>query len=133
MTFQRLNSRIRKISVVNSGSLLFETGFRYEDRRVSAVAVYVNSGQLQHLVIIPEHLGRFEENLSLPMSSSNWRGKLRTITPDFIVSPFEETPHKWLDSLCEDYLTLNFVSGVSVSCPRQIESQKKFFWQLIGW
>lgn len=108
----------------------FETGFRYEDRRASAAVVYDNSGKLQHIVIIPEHVASFAEKPPNPQAfelNCSWLGTLIRMTPDWIVSPTVATSWTQLEDLGEDYLTIHYPDGVSVSCPRQLESGKEFF------
>ena len=116
---------------VESGSSFgFETGFRHEDRRASVVVVYDDSGRLQQIIIIPEHLASFAEESPHPQAfqlSGNWKGTLKMMTPDLIVSPPVATSWNRLEDLGEDYLTLHFPDGISLSCPEQIESGKKFF------
>jgi len=119
---------------VESGSTFgFETGFRYENNRASAAIIYDDSGSLQHITIIPEHLASFAEEPPRPPVlelSRNWQGTLKRMTPDLIVSPPVATSWKRLEDLSEDYLTLHFPDGISASCPRQIENEKKFFMAL---
>ncbi|MFB2895416.1 DUF3598 family protein [Aerosakkonemataceae cyanobacterium BLCC-F50] len=116
---------------VESGSNFgFETGFRYEDKRASVVVLYDGSGSLQRITIIPEHLASFAGEPSRPPVnglSGNWQGTLKTMTSDLIVSPLVATSWNRLEDLGEDYLTLHFPDGISLSCPQQLERGKKFF------
>lgn len=113
----------------------FETGFRYEDQRASVAVLYDGSGSLQTMTTIPEYLASFAGEPSRPPVngiSGNWQGTLKTITPDLIVSPPVATSWKRLEDLGENYLTLYFPDGISLSCPRQLEREKKFF-MAIDW
>jgi hypothetical protein len=48
------------------------------------------------------------------------------MTPDWIVSSAVPTSWNRLEDLGENYLTIRHPDGVSVSCPRQLESGKGF-------
>lgn len=117
-------------SQVESGANFgFETGFRYEDRRASVVIMYNISGNLDYIIVIPEHLATFSEEALRPPAkelTNNWQGTQKKMTPDLIVSPPVATAWKRLEDLGDNYLTLNFSDGISISCPRQVESGKKF-------
>lgn len=106
-----------------------ETGFRYENKRASLAVIYHNSG-LQRITAISEHLASFAEEHpphSAHALSGNWRGTLKRMTPDWIVSPPVATSWNRLENLRKNYLTLHFPDGISVSCPPQLESGKEFF------
>jgi len=116
------------ITVEPGSPAFFETGFRYENRRASAVVVYDNSGKLQQLIIISECLNSFvEETCYLQAFEINgtWLGMLKKMTPERIVSPAVETFWRQLEDLGDNYQTLHFPNGISVSCPRQIEGGKE--------
>lgn len=107
----------------------FETGFRYEDRRASVAAIYDSKGELEHITVIPEHLGIFSEtsfSTSEIQINENWRGTLKTMTPNFVVSYPVTTNLKKLEELGTDYLVFNFGEGISISLPPKIESGKEF-------
>lgn len=116
---------------VESGSNFgFETGFRYEDRRASAVVMYNDSCSLSKIIVIPEHLASFPEKTtgwSARELSGNWEGTGKTMTPDWIVSSPVETSWKRLKNLGDNYLTLHFPDGISIICPQKVESGKEFF------
>lgn len=122
---------------VESGSNFgFETGFRFEDRRLSVAVVYDDGGG-QKIVVIPENLTTFPEKptpTSAKEFSSDWEGTGKTMTPDWIVSSPIPTSWNRLDNLGEDYLTLHFSDGISICCPQKIETGKEFFaavdWQV---
>ncbi|OKH22827.1 hypothetical protein NIES593_11970 [Hydrococcus rivularis NIES-593] len=111
-------------------SFFFETGFRYKNRRASIVATYNENGRLNKILTIPENLAHFIEltpHSLTELESNNWRGVLRSITPELITSPAEATQWKRLEDLREHHLTLHFPEGVSISCPPQIEWGKEHF------
>jgi len=108
----------------------FETGFRFEGRRASAVAMFDETGELQQLTIISEHLGSFTKELPLFSADSlagNWQGIHKTMTPNWRVSSGGATTWKHLGQLAEEYLTLNFADGLSFSSPQQAKPEKEFF------
>lgn len=108
----------------------FETGFRHEDRKVSAGASYDEGGSLQSLIVITEHLGSFAAYPSVGAVNELWgesSGTIKKMTLDLMVSPPRATSWKRLEDLAENYVTLHCREGVSLSCPRQIESGKPFF------
>jgi len=108
----------------------FETGFRYEGRRASAVAMFDEKGELQQLIIISEHLGSFTGHPpGSPANelSGNWQGRLQTMAPNWMISSEVESPWKMLDHLAEEYLTLHFTEGISLSCPQLLKPENEFF------
>jgi Domain of unknown function (DUF3598) len=107
----------------------FETGFRYEDRRISVVVVYDGTGKMEKIVAISEHLASYSEESKLRSAkdiSENWQGTGKTMTPDWVVSPPVTASWNQLENLVEDYLTLHFIDGISICCPRKIEAEKEF-------
>lgn len=115
---------------VTAGEMFgFETGFRYENRRASVAVIYDTNGGLQHMTVIPEHLGSFsEESSSTPAMQlgETWQGTIKTMTLDGIVSSPVTTTLKRLEELATDYLCFNFGEGISLSLPPQVESGKEF-------
>lgn len=117
---------------VESGSKFgFETGFSYEDRRATAVVIYDENGTVERITTIPEQLASLADAFDCPCPSEdergNWQGTLKTITSDLQVSPAVVTAWKPLDlGKDNDYLTLHFPDGISVSVPRNIENGKEF-------
>lgn len=108
----------------------FESGFRYESRRVSAGSLYNENGNLLKIFVIVENLGSFSDDPILPsvnQLNSNWAGTLKTITPELTVSAPVKTSWQPLENLGDKYYTLNTQEGVSVSCPRSVELGKGFF------
>jgi hypothetical protein len=70
-----------------------ELFFRNRNWRSSAAIVYGENGQLNRIVHIREHLGRFSDESPTSGSSEisgNWIGKKRSMTSDLSVSPEEE-------------------------------------------
>lgn len=107
----------------------FETGFTNESRRVSIGVLYDRTAKLEKITIIAEHLGSFAtETISLGNSEKmNWQGICHAIAPN--LEALLETSAAWreIEDLEEGYLTINQQQdGISVSCPRQIESRENF-------
>lgn len=108
----------------------FDTCLRDGDRRASAIARYDESGSLQRITVLVEHLNSFAESSPISEvnnSNGNWQGTLIKITPDWIVYPETATSWMQLKDLSENHLTLHLNDGVSVSFPQSVESGKKFF------
>ena len=107
----------------------FETGFRYEDKRLSTVVIYNESGHLQEIMVISEVLkgSQEESNLISPQQiSGTWFGKAKTINSNWIVSSQVLTTYDLLQNDTDDYLKLYFPEGVYVNCPISIEAEKDF-------
>ncbi|PHJ63931.1 hypothetical protein VF14_29305 [Nostoc linckia z18] len=116
-------------SEVKPGSIFFfETGFKHQDRRRSAVARY-NENNTLDILIISEHLDSIVNESPLPAANqlSGWQGVITKMTPDFIVSPAVPTAWIQLEDLNKNYLTLHLQDSVSISIPRYIESGTEFF------
>ena len=115
------------ILVLEESRFGFETGFRYEDKRLSTVLIYNESGELQEITVISEVLeGSLESNtISQQDFSGRWEGIAKTINPSWIVSSPVKTTYQQL-AANNDYLKLYFPEGVCVSCPHQVEAEKVF-------
>lgn len=115
---------------VDSGSKFgFETGFRWQARRVSVAAVYEAEGGWQSVVIITEHLDRFADELHRRPTSApnrNWLGRQTTMSPDWVVTPAVMSPWQPLEELAPEELTLHFPESLSINLPRQIERLTSF-------
>lgn len=117
------------LEVKPSSIFFFETGFRNECRRRSAVARYNENGTVD-ILIISEHLGNFSTEPSLPLANqlNGWAGIARSMTPDdCIMSPTQAISWMQLEDLNKKYLTLHLQDSVSISIPHQIEKGKDFF------
>ena len=114
---------------VKTGSVFFfETGFKHQDRRRSAVARYNENGTLD-ILIISEHLGSKVDEPPIPPANqfSGWQGIGIKMTPDCIV--LSPAPSSWvqLENLNQNYLSLHLKDGLSISIPQDIKSETKFF------
>lgn len=112
--------------VESSSNFGFETGFRYEDRRASVAIVYEDHGSLQKIVVIPENLKSSQPTPPVELTG-NWQGTSKTMTTDWIVSSPIAISWNPQENENSDYLKLNFSDGISINCPRQVESGKEFF------
>ncbi len=115
----------------------FETGFRYEDRRTSVVIMYDKAGSLEMILVIVESLNTFPEKPNSPFVkefSRNGRGTAKTITSDWLVSSPIDVSWNRLENLGDDYQTLYFSDGISITSPQQIASRQDFLaavdWQI---
>lgn len=134
-TKREQSAKKEKFGLVQSNQLkwipfFFESGFRHEDRRISAGSAYDENGNLEKIFLITENSGSFTETPILPavnQLNSNWEGTIKTMTPDLIVSPAVKSSWQPIENLADNYCTLNTQEGVSVSCPWSIEVGKEFF------
>lgn len=117
------------IKIKSSSQFAFETGFRYEDRRMSAGIVYDELGNLECITVISEHLGCFTQEPSgspIDELSGCWLGTIKKIAPNWIVSAPLATSWKRLENIDRDYLTLHLADKVSFSGPQKLENGKDF-------
>ena len=114
----------------------FEIGFKYENSGASAAVMYDNSGNLERITIISEELGAFPSKPLHPPTSklkSDLKGILKSMTDDLITSAPEVSLWKSLEDLGDDYQSLHFSDGVSISCPRQVFSGKAMLLAMDWW
>ena len=115
---------------VESGSNFgFETGFRYEDKRVSVAIIYGDRRNLENITVISEHLSTFASAISHTAKelSGSWEGTGKTMTPsDWIVSSSIATSFNKLENFRDDYQILHLLNGISIACPHKIETGKEF-------
>ncbi|AFZ00418.1 DUF3598 family protein [Calothrix sp. PCC 6303] len=124
---------------VDSGTkFFFETGFRYEQRRISVVGIYKNGISIDSVLVISEHIADFPDKPTSTVkqiTGINWNGISKTITDDYQVSSSEEKIWTALESLGIDYFTMHFSDGISISCPQVIEKGQHFLtvidWQVL--
>ncbi len=115
--------------VVEESRFGFETGFRYEDKRLSTVVIYNKGGNFQEITVISEVLSGIsqESNLiSQQQFSGIWEGKAKTINSNWIVSSPIETTYERLENSTDSYLKLYFPEGVCVNCPDRVEAEQEF-------
>ncbi len=116
------------IKVESNSNFGFETGFRYEDRRISVVVMYDESGSLQKIIVIREHLATFPLLMTQPTKElSRWQKISKTMTPDWIVSSPVVTFENPTEHLSPNYYNLNLFTDISITCPQKIEGGKEFF------
>jgi Domain of unknown function (DUF3598) len=116
------------IKVESNSNFGFETGFRYEDRRISVVVMYDESGRLQKIIVIREHLATFPLQMIQPAKElSRWQKTSKTMTPDWIVSSPVVTFENPTEHLSPNYYNLNLFTDISITCPQQVEKGKDFF------
>jgi hypothetical protein len=97
--------------------------FRDDNWRSSAAIVYGENGQLNRIVHIREHLGRFfDESLSLEPSeiSGNWVGGKRFMTSDLSVSPEEETQISFAQ-ISNHHKMISLPGGMMLMLPEVVE------------
>lgn len=100
-----------------------ELFFRDDNWRSSAAIVYGENGQLNRIVHIREHLGRFcDESPSLEPAeiSGHWVGGKRSMTSDLSVSPEEETQISF-DQISNYHKMVSLPGGMMLMLPEIVE------------
>lgn len=113
----------------------FETGFRYENRRVEAITIYNESGKLEKFTFIEEKLVTYPKPLPhLPPQqiSGKWQGKTKTMTPNWEISTPQTTLWQPIEKLAQDDKILHFPNNVVISCPLQISPGQEFMY-VVDW
>jgi hypothetical protein len=112
-----------------TASVGFETGFRCDRRGASAVVIYNDRGNSPRLTVHVEQLDSFpdEAALAIEAASNKWQGYSKSLTPDLAMSELEMCEYQAIDELDDLYQIFHCSGGVSICCPRQIESQIEMF------
>lgn len=108
----------------------FETGFRYEDRRISAAVVYNGEGNIDRIVAITEYLGSFTEKS--PREDNNqfqkdWQGTSKSMTEDYMVSSPQAISWKGEENVAFEHLNLHLTDKVRLILPQTIENKTDFY------
>ncbi|MEA5575074.1 DUF3598 family protein [Anabaena sp. UHCC 0451] len=123
-------------AIIELGSIFgFETGFRYENKRAEAIAIYNESGNLHKITFIDEKLvtlPKVTTNLPPQEISGNLQGTAKTITSDLQISSPIATSWQPLENLAKDYQILHLSNTVSISCPQIIVGGEEFFY-VVDW
>lgn len=109
----------------NFGVELF---FRYKDWRTSVANIYGESGDLEKITLIREHLDS-SPNTARPEIENllgKWRGTKKDMNPDLNVSPAEETQALVLDPTEGKNKTFFLPDGVVVNSPERIKVGEEF-------
>ncbi|MGQ4649384.1 DUF3598 family protein [Lyngbya aestuarii] len=116
--------------VEDSSTFVFEIGFRVEDWRLLAFTRYDESGKLQYITVGAEHLKSFAQSNHLPLENQlnrDWRGVLKKMTTDFVVSQPVSSLWQPLEDLQKAHLVFNLNDNTSISCPQYVRSDEDFF------
>ena len=109
----------------NFGAELF---FRYQDWRTSVVSIYAESGDLQRITIIREHLNSFPntpakaEIEKLP----RWSGRKEYINSDLKISASAENQELVLDPTEGKNKTISLPDGIVVNVPERVNLGEQF-------
>lgn len=105
-----------------------ELFFRYKDWRTSVVSIYGESGSLDRMIHIREHLGSFPEappTSEVENLSGNWTGKKQSMTSDLKISPAEVIQGLALPSNQGNNQTLHLPDGIIMHIPTLVKSGEK--------
>lgn len=110
-----------------SAPFFFETGFRYEERRISLVASYGESGELQRTTVISEQLDNFPEEVphappNLIKPDGGWQGIEKKMALDLATSSPERVVWQPLENLGGVNQVFHLPGGGSISCPLKIDN-----------
>jgi hypothetical protein len=99
--------------------------FRYENWRTSVAIVYGETGELNRIVQINEHINRFVDPLPIrenTTSSGNWRGEKQLMTPDLKISPPEKI-QQWMFDATEAF---SLSDGIILTIPQTVQIGEEF-------
>ncbi len=106
-----------------------ELFFRYQDWRTSVVSIFAESGDLQRVTIIREHLNSFPNTpakAEIEKLSGKWSGRKESINSDLKISAIEETQELVLDPTEGKNETLFLPDGIVVNVPKRVNIKEKF-------
>ncbi|MFH7026332.1 MAG: DUF3598 family protein [Heteroscytonema crispum UTEX LB 1556] len=101
-----------------------ELFFRYQDWRTSAVCIYGESGELEKIVQIREHLGSFPTIPAKPKLenlSGKWVGTKQSITPNLQISDAEEITKLALDLNKDNNENFFLPDGIVLNIPKKVK------------
>lgn len=105
-----------------------ELFFRYKDWRTSVASIYGESGDLEKITLIREHLGSFPSTAEPEIENllGKWLGTKEDMTPDLKVSSSEETQALVLDPTEGKNETFLLPDGVVENSPKRITLGEEF-------
>lgn len=106
-----------------------ELFFQHEDWRTSLASIYGESGELEKITQIREHLGSFPNQppgSEVENISGNWIGKKEYMTPDLKVSLVGETEELVLDANGGETETIFLPDKVVVNVPKRVKLGEEF-------
>ncbi len=105
-----------------------ELFFRYKDWRTSVASIYGESGDLEKITLIREHLGSFPSTAEPEIENllGKWLGTKEDMTPDLKVSSAEETQALVLDPTEGKNETFLLPDGVVANSPKRITLGEEF-------
>lgn len=106
-----------------------ELFFRYEDWRTSVVTVYAESGDLERITIIREHLNTFPNTpakAEIEQLSRKWSGRKEYLNHDLQISASPENQELVLDPTKGKYKTISLPDGIVVNVPEKVNIGEEF-------
>lgn len=105
-----------------------ELFFRYKDWRTSVSSIYEESGDLEKITVIREHLGSYPNTAGPEIENllGKWLGTKEEMNPELKVSAAEETHALVLDPTEGKNETFFLPDGVVVNSPKKIKVGEEF-------
>lgn len=105
-----------------------ELFFRYQDWRTSVVSVYAESGDLERITIIREHLNSFPNTPAKAEIEqlSRWSGRKEYLNSDLQISAEAENQELVLDPTKGKNKTIFMPDGIVVNVPERVNIKEEF-------
>ncbi len=106
-----------------------ELFFRYQDWRTSVVTMYAESGELQRITIIREHLNSFPNTpakAEIEELSRKWSGQKEYLNSDLQISASAENQELVLDPTKGKNKTISLPDGIVVNVPEKVNIEEEF-------
>ena len=108
-----------------------ELFLKHENENTSIGSIYNESGDLEKILLLREHLGSYPEAPKLELESlsslsGNWQGSQQSITPNLKLSPVAEIQKLSLDSTAGNNESFLLPDRVVVTIPKQLKIGEEF-------
>ena len=106
----------------------FETTLKSGNRRVGVAGIYSHTLTLERVTIIIEQLNEFpiEQKKLIKNQESNWQGMRQIVTSELEILSEESIIWYPLYGSKENYLTINHLEDILVTCPKEVTGQEEF-------
>ncbi|MBD2607625.1 DUF3598 family protein [Scytonema hofmannii FACHB-248] len=106
-----------------------ELFFRYQDWRTSVVTMYAESGKLERITIIHEHLNSFPNTpakAEIEKLPGKWSGRKEYLNSDLQISASGENKELVLDPTNGKNKTISLPDGIVVNVPEKVNIGEEF-------
>lgn len=106
-----------------------ELFFQHQDFRTSVTPIYGESGDLERITQIREHLNSYPDQKpgeELKNISGNWVGKKESMTPDLQISQEQEITEIQLDLITGKNKTFFMPDGIVINVPEKVKIGEEF-------